>query len=78
VLVALGVRSLSMSPRFIPAVKSIISASTLGEMEALLAQALLLRSEVEVEDLVDAMRRRFPLELATAGGRAYPDATSVQ
>jgi len=68
VLVALGVRSLSMPPRFIPAVKSIITASALGGMEALLAQALLLRSEVEVEDLVlDAMRRRFPLELATAG-----------
>jgi len=79
VLVALGVRSFSMPPRFIPAVKSIISASTLGEMEALLAQALLLRSEVEVEDLVvDAMRRRFPLELATAGGRTYPEATSIQ
>jgi phosphoenolpyruvate-protein phosphotransferase (PTS system enzyme I) len=69
VLVALGVRSLSMSPRFIPTVKSIIGASTLGEMEALLAQALSLSSEVEVEDLVlGLMRRRFPLELATAGG----------
>ena len=65
VLVALGVRSLSMSPRFIPAVKSIIRASTLAEMEALLAQAFLLRSEVEVEELVlGLMRRRFPLELA--------------
>jgi phosphoenolpyruvate-protein phosphotransferase (PTS system enzyme I) len=67
VLVALGARSLSMSPRFIPGVKSIISASTLGEMSALLVQALSLRSEVEVENLVlDVMRRRFPLELATA------------
>jgi phosphoenolpyruvate-protein phosphotransferase (PTS system enzyme I) len=67
VLVALGVRSLSMSPRFIPMVKSIIGASTLGEMEALLAQALSLRSEVQVEELVlGLMRRRFPLELATA------------
>jgi len=67
VLVALGVRSLSMAPRFIPAVRSIIRASTLAEMEALLAQALLLRSEVEVEELVlDVMRRRFPLELAKA------------
>jgi phosphotransferase system enzyme I (PtsI) len=68
VLVALGVRSLSMSPRLIPSVKSIIGASTLGEMEALLAQALSLRSEVEVEELVlGLMRQRFPLELATAG-----------
>lgn len=78
VLVALGVRSLSMSPRFIPGVKSILVSSTLGEMEALLAKALTLRSEVEVEDLVlEAMRRRFPLELATAGGPNDPDASSA-
>jgi phosphotransferase system enzyme I (PtsI) len=65
VLVAMGVRSLSMSPRFIPGVKSILASSSLGEMEALLARALTLRSEVEVENLVlDVMRLRFPLELA--------------
>lgn len=69
VLVALGVRSLSMSPRLIPGVKSILGSSTLAEMEALLARALALRSEVEVENLVlDVMRSRFPLELATAEG----------
>jgi len=79
VLVALGVRSLSMSPRFIPGVKSIIGASTLDEMEALLAKALSLRSEVEVEELVlGVMRRRFPLELATAGGGNYAGEMSVQ
>jgi phosphoenolpyruvate-protein phosphotransferase (PTS system enzyme I) len=73
VLVALGVRSLSMSPRFIPVVRSIIGASTLGEMEALLAEALSLRSEVEVEELVlGVMRRRFPLELATVEAAATP------
>ena len=61
VLLALGVRSLSMTPALIPKVKSIVSASTLAEMEALLARALSLRSEAEVEDLVlDVMRRRFP------------------
>jgi len=61
------VRSLSMAPRFIPAVKSVIRASTLAEMEALLAKAFSLRSEIEVEELVLAvMRRRFPLELAKA------------
>ncbi|HEY5677811.1 MAG TPA: phosphoenolpyruvate--protein phosphotransferase, partial [Myxococcales bacterium] len=66
VLVALGVRSLSMSARFIPAVKSIISASTLYEMDALLAKAFSLRSEVEVEELVlGVMRRRFPFELTS-------------
>jgi len=36
-------------------------AGTIAEMEALLVQALSLRSEVEVEDLVlEVMRRRFP------------------
>jgi phosphoenolpyruvate-protein kinase (PTS system EI component) len=68
-----------MSSRFIPAVKSIIGASTLGEMEALLAKALSLRSEVEVEELVlGVMRRRFPVELATVGGGTYPGGMSVQ
>jgi phosphoenolpyruvate-protein kinase (PTS system EI component) len=68
-----------MSPRFIPAVKSIIGASTLGEMEALLAEALSLRSEVEVEERVlGVMRARFPLELAAAEGGSYFGATSVQ
>jgi len=67
VLLGLGVRSLSMSPRLIPAVKSIIAASRLDEMEALLAQVLSLRSEMQVEDLVmGVMRKRFPLELASA------------
>ena len=61
VLLALGVRSLSMCPRFIPRVKSIIAAGTIAEMEALLARALSLCSEVEVEDLVlGVMHRRFP------------------
>src|SRR5207237_7414055 len=58
VLVALGVRSLSMSPRFIPAVKAIIGASTLGEMEALLARALSLRSEAEAEERARGCFRR--------------------
>jgi phosphotransferase system enzyme I (PtsI) len=69
ILVGLGVRSLSMSPRFIPAVKSILSVSKLSEMEALLSRALVLRSEAEVEELVlGVMRKRFPLELASADG----------
>ena len=66
VLLGLGVRSFSMSPRLIPAVKSIIVASRLDETEALLAQVLPLRSETQVEDLVmGVMRKRFPLELAS-------------
>jgi len=67
VLLGLGVRSLSMSPRLIPAVKSIVGASRLDEMEALVARVLALRSEIEVEELVTGvMRTRFPLEFASA------------
>jgi len=70
VLLGLGLRSLSMSPRLIPAVRSVISASRVDEMEALVAQALTLRSETAVEDLVlGVMRERFPLELAGAESR---------
>ena len=70
VLIGLGLRSLSMSPRLIPAVRSVISASRIDEMEALVAQALTLRSETAVEDLVlGMMRERFPLELASGESR---------
>jgi phosphotransferase system enzyme I (PtsI) len=64
VLLGLGVRSLSMSPPAIPAVKSVILSSRLAEMEALVAKALALRSEIEIEELVlGVMRARFPLEV---------------
>jgi phosphotransferase system enzyme I (PtsI) len=64
ILLGLGVRSLSMSPPAIPAVKSVIVASRLAEMEALVAKALVLRSEIEIEELVlGVMRARFPLEV---------------
>ena len=67
VLLGLGVRSLSMSPRLIPAVKSIVTATRLDEMQALVAQVLALRSESQVEALVmGVMRERFPLEFASA------------
>src|SRR6266436_714750 len=70
VLLGLGLRSLSMSPHLIPAVRSVISASRLDEMEALVARVLPLRSETQVEDLVmGVMRERFPLELASAESR---------
>jgi phosphoenolpyruvate-protein phosphotransferase (PTS system enzyme I) len=70
VLLGLGLRSLSMSPRLIPAVRSVISASRIDEMEALVAQALTLGSETAVEDLVlGVMHERFPLELASGESR---------
>jgi phosphotransferase system enzyme I (PtsI) len=64
VLMGLGLRNLSMAPRQIPLVKSIIRASTMAEAEKLASAALTLRTESEVEDLVyNVMYDRFPIEL---------------
>jgi len=65
ILLGLGVRELSMAPRYIPAVKSVVAGTRLAEAQALTAEAMTLRSDSEVEELVVAsMQRRFPLELA--------------
>jgi phosphoenolpyruvate-protein phosphotransferase (PTS system enzyme I) len=67
VLLGLGVRELSMAPRLIPAVRSVIAATDLAEAQAMTAQALSLRSDTQVEELVvGGMQRRFPLELPPA------------
>jgi len=64
VLIGLGLRHLSMAPRQIPLVKSIVRATRLEDAERLLAQALTMSTETEIEELVyTAMRKRFPLEL---------------
>jgi phosphotransferase system enzyme I (PtsI) len=64
VLLGLGLRNLSMAPRQIPLVKSIIRACSLAEAERLATLALALRTETEVEDLVyNVMYNRFPVEL---------------
>jgi phosphotransferase system enzyme I (PtsI) len=66
VLLGLGIRELSMAPAQIPAVRSVITATRLGEAQEMAAQVLRLRSEREAEDLVlTEMRRRFPIELAS-------------
>lgn len=53
-----------MPPHDIPAVRSVIVGTHRPEAEALAAEALLLRSEDEMEELVaSTMQRRFPLEL---------------
>jgi phosphotransferase system enzyme I (PtsI) len=68
VLLGLGVRELSMAPRHIPAVRAVIAATVLAEAQAMAAEALLLHSDGEVEELVlGTMKRRFPLEVASAG-----------
>ena len=64
VLVGLGLRNLSMAPRQIPLVKSIIRSTNFGDAERLLAQAMTMSTEVEIEEMVyGAMTERFPLEL---------------
>jgi phosphoenolpyruvate-protein phosphotransferase (PTS system enzyme I) len=64
VLMGLGLRNLSMAPRQIPVVKSIIRSTQIADAERLLAQALTMKTETEIEELVyGVMNRRFPLEL---------------
>jgi phosphoenolpyruvate-protein phosphotransferase (PTS system enzyme I) len=72
VLMGLGLRNLSMAPRQIPVVKSIIRSTQMEDAERLLAQALTMSTETEVEELVyGAMNKRFPLEL-TDGEEEQP------
>ena len=64
VLIGLGLRNLSMAPRQIPLVKSIVRATRVADAERLLAQALTMSTETEIEELVyGTMKTRFPLEL---------------
>jgi len=64
VLLGLGLRNLSMAPRQIPVVKSIIRSTNLSDAERLLAQALTMATETEIEELVYTdMRKRFPHEV---------------
>jgi phosphotransferase system enzyme I (PtsI) len=66
VMLGLGVRELSMAPRNIPAVQSVIASTRLSEAEELVGRVLALSSETEVEDLVmGTMRQRFPLEMGS-------------
>ena len=67
ILLGLGLRDLSMAPRQVPIVKSIIRATQLPEAEALVAAVMKLRTESEVEELVSrTMIAKFPRELADA------------
>ena len=69
ILLGLGFRDLSMAPRHIPTIKSVIRSSFLAEAEALTNQALELGSEIEVEQLVlGAMGERFGPEMEGAPG----------
>jgi phosphotransferase system enzyme I (PtsI) len=64
VLIGLGLRNLSMAPRQIPVVKSIIRSTELFDAERILAQAMAMRTETEIETMVyKVMREHFPLEV---------------
>jgi phosphotransferase system enzyme I (PtsI) len=65
VLLGLGLRSLSMAPRQIPMVKSIIRSTRLGEAQKLTDDIMTMRTEDEIEEVVNrTMRQRFPLEFS--------------
>jgi phosphotransferase system enzyme I (PtsI) len=74
VLLGLGLRNFSMAPRQIPLVKSILRSTNVADAERLLAQALTMSTESEIEELVyGTMTKRFPLEL-TEGEETRPAA----
>jgi phosphotransferase system enzyme I (PtsI) len=63
-LIGLGLRQLSMAPRQIPVLKSIVHSTKIADAERMARAAMELRTEIEVEELVyGTMRERFPLEL---------------
>jgi phosphoenolpyruvate-protein kinase (PTS system EI component) len=58
-----------MAPRQMPVVKSIIRSTQLFDAERMLAQAMAMRTETEIEAMVyRAMRERFPLEVSEGEG----------
>ena len=58
VLVGLGVNSLSMTPRSLPAVAKVLSTVTLDQARKLAAQAVAART---AEDAVSAVRAGLPI-----------------
>src|SRR4029453_19332916 len=76
ILLGLGLRDFSMTPRQIPVVKAVVRASSLAEAEDLATRALALGSELEVERLVrGVMANRFGPELEgfpIVGGGGHP------
>lgn len=65
VLLGLGLRDLSMAPRQIPIIKSIIRATRVADAEAMVQVINGLHTEAEIEALVTrTMHERFPLEFA--------------
>jgi phosphotransferase system enzyme I (PtsI) len=69
ILLGLGLRNLSMAPRQIPVLRSIIRSTDLFDAERMLAQAMAMSTETEIETMVyRAMRERFPMEVSEGEG----------
>jgi len=73
VLLGLGLRDLSMAPRQIPLVKSIIRGTRLSEAERLVETVSAFSTEREIEELVhQVMSSRYTLELDDETDAAAP------
>jgi phosphotransferase system enzyme I (PtsI) len=71
ILLGLGLRNFSMAPRQIPILKSIIRSTDLFDAERMLAQAMAMSTETEIETMVyRAMRERFPMEVSEGESEA--------
>jgi hypothetical protein len=58
-----------MAPRQIPVLRSIIRSTDLFDAERMLAQAMAMSTETEIETMVyRAMRERFPMEVSEGEG----------
>jgi len=69
ILLGLGLRNFSMAPRQIPVLRSIVRATDLFDAERMLAQAMAMSTETEIEAMVyRAMRERFPMEVSEGEG----------
>jgi phosphotransferase system enzyme I (PtsI) len=69
ILLGLGLRNFSMAPRQIPVLRSIVRATDLFDAERMLAQAMAMSTENEIEAMVyRAMRERFPMEVSEGEG----------
>ena len=70
ILIGLGLRSLSMTSRELPFVRSVVQKSELAEAHRLAQDALALHSDAEVQALTKArMADRFALEIQSRGPR---------
>lgn len=79
VLLGLGLRDFSMAPRQVPIIKAIIRGTRLSDAEALAQRAMTLRTEDEIERIVEGvMESQFPLELGIAEDTVDGEASGLR